>query len=271
MDKKYWFSVDSDDVHHHPSLSGHPTRSSISPWCLDLNSRSMSNALIESFHLLEEWWISRKEDELLTIFIIAEQLEDPKFVEAIQNLKSSRSGLTIGVHGLKHICWSAWGNCSDDFDKSLKKSIALIRNVAGETFRPWFRAPGGYIAPWMIPILKDHGIVLDSSINPVKLMKRKTGRDENGKINGWKNLIHEFNKKGIVEREWLVSNGMPTNGPALHIPLLRTHSKWVWKRKLSGSRCVNENELLDPNISVNSIYWHVLDHGRKGGWTPPIP
>ncbi len=27
----------------------------------------------------------------------------------------------------------------------------------------------------MIPILKNHGIVLDSSINPIRLLRRKTG------------------------------------------------------------------------------------------------
>ena len=271
MSNLHWFSVDSDDLHHHPSVSGHPTRSSILPWCLDIDSRPMSDALFKSFTFFQEWWVSRKDDDLLTIFIIGEQLDDPRFIEAIQNLISSRQGLTIGIHGLKHICWSAWENRSDDFSISLEKSINKIRNVVGESFRPWFRAPGGYIAPWMIPILKDHGIVLDSSINPVRLLQRKTGRDENGKINGWKKMIAAFNQTGIVEREWLTSHGIPTNGPALHLPLLRTHSAWVWKRVLSGSSCVNEKELLDPSISITSIYWHVLDHGRRKKWSPPIP
>ena len=78
-------------------------------------------------------------------------------------------------------------------------------------------------------------------------------------------------KNQIIEREWLSKNGMPTNGPALHIPLLRSHSKWVWKRKLSNLQCSNDLELLDPSIPIVSIYWHVLDHSRQGGWTPPLP
>lgn len=271
MSDRYWFSVDSDDLHHHPSVSGHPTRSSVLPWCLDADSRPMSDALFKSFQILQKWWVSRIDDDLLTIFIIGEQLDDPRFVEVIQNLISSRSGLTIGIHGLKHICWSAWGDRSDDFSRSLEKSINKIRNVAGESFRPWFRAPGGYIAPWMIPILKNHGIVLDSSINPIRLLRSKTGRDENGKINGWRKMIDAVNQSGIIERDWLTSNGLPTNGPALHLPLLRTHSKWVWKRALSGSRCANEKELLDSSTPIISIYWHVLDHGRKKSWFPPLP
>ena len=109
MSNRYWFSVDSDDLHHHPSVSGHPTRSSVLPWCLDVDSRPMSDALFKSFQILQEWWVSRIDDDLLTIFIIGEQLDDPRFIEVIQNLISSRSGLTIGIHGLKHICWSAWG------------------------------------------------------------------------------------------------------------------------------------------------------------------
>ena len=31
------------------------------------------------------------------------------------------------------------------------------------------------------------------------------------------------------------------------------------------------SELLDSSVSITSIYWHVLDHNRQGGWTPPIP
>ena len=214
---------------------------------------------------------SRIDDDLLTIFIIGEQLDDPRFVEVIQNLISSRRGLTIGIHGLKHICWSAWVDCSDDFSRSLEKSINKIRNVAGESFRPWFRAPGGYIAPWMIPILKNHGITLDSSINPVWLLRKKSGKNENGKINGWQQVRNELNKSQIIEREWLVKRGLPTNGPALHIPLLRSHSKWVWNKKLSNLQSSNDQELLDPSISIMSIYWHILDHNRRGGWTPPLP
>jgi len=119
--------------------------------------------------------------------------------------------------------------------------------------------------------MKKHGIVLDSSINPIWLLRRKSGKDENGRNYGWREVRSSLNENQIIEREWLVKHGMPTNGPALHIPMLRDHSKWVWKRELSNSRCVTEKELLDSSIYVNSIYWHVLDHGREGGWVPPIP
>ena len=94
---------------------------------------------------------------------------------------------------------------------------------------------------------------------------------ENGKLNGWQQVRNELNKSQIIEREWLVKRGLPTNGPALHIPLLRSHSKWVWNKKLSNLQCSNDQELLDPSISIMSIYWHILDHNRRGGWTPPLP
>ena len=271
MTARYWFSVDSDDLHHHPSISGHPTRSLTSPWCLESDSRPMSNSLGKSFENLEKWWINRPEEEMLTIFVIGEQLEDPNFVNALSSINKSRSGLTIGVHGLKHICWSAWGERQEEFRKALSKSIRIVSSIAGESFRPWFRAPGGYIAPWMIPILKDQGITLDSSINPVWLLRKKSGRDKNGNVNGWEKVRNELIRNQIIEREWLTTRGMPTNGPALHIPFLSLHSKWVWKRVLLDSHCTNEEELLNPSIPITSIYWHVLDHGRKGGWSPPIP
>ena len=89
MTSRYWFSVDSDDLHHHPSISGHPTRSKVSPWCLDLDPRPMSNTLIHSFKSLEKWWLTRKDDEILTIFVIAEQFEDQLFVDAINSIQNS--------------------------------------------------------------------------------------------------------------------------------------------------------------------------------------
>ena len=271
MTSRYWFSVDSDDLHHHPSISGHPTRSKITPWCLDLDPRPMSNTLIHSFNSLQKWWQTRGDEEILTIFVVAEQFEGPFFVDAIRSIQHSRPGLRIGIHGLKHICWSAWGNRSEEFNYALSESIRIIQTFSGAAFRPWFRAPGGYIAPWMIPILKSQGITLDSSINPVWLLRKKTGKNENKRINGWQKVRNEIIHNGIIEREWLVKRGLPTNGPALHIPFLRHHSKWTWKRELSNLQCSNDQELLDPTISMASIYWHVLDHSRQVGWTPPLP
>ncbi len=271
MTSRYWFSVDSDDLHHHPSISGHPTRSKVSPWCLELDHRPMSNTLNHSFKSLEKWWLTRKDDETLTIFVIAEQFEDPLFVDAINSIQNSRPGLRIGIHGLKHICWSAWGDCSEEFNSAISESIRIIQTFAGDSFRPWFRAPGGYIAPWMIPILRNQGITLDSSINPVWLLRKKTGKNGNGNVNGWQQVRNELNKCQIIEREWLVKRGLPTNGPALHIPILRSHSKWVWNKKLTNLQCSNDQELLDSSISIMSIYWHILDHNRHGGWIPPLP
>lgn len=271
MTSRYWFSVDSDDLHHHPSISGHPTRSKVSPWCLNLDSRLMSNTLNQSFKSLEKWWLTRRDDETLTIFVIAEQFEDPLFVDAICSIQNSRPGLRIGIHGLKHICWSAWGDRSEEFNYAISESIRIIQSFSGDSFRPWFRAPGGYISPWMIPILKKNEITLDSSINPSWLLKKKSGKNENGKFNGWQQVRNELKNNQIIEREWLVKHGLPTNGPALHIPLLKSHSKWVWNRKLSNLQCSNDQELLDSSVSITSIYWHVLDHNRQGGWTPPIP
>ncbi|HJM67002.1 MAG TPA: polysaccharide deacetylase family protein [Candidatus Thalassarchaeaceae archaeon] len=271
MTNLHWFSIDSDDLHHHPSISGHPSRSSESSWCLEIEPRPMSNTLATSFESLQKWWISRPEDDRLTIFIIGEQVADPRFVNAIQSLISSRAGLTIGIHGLNHICWSAWGKCSEEFSKAIKQSISAVEEVAGESFRPWFRAPGGYIAPWMASILSENGIILDSSINSVRMLRSKTGRDESGRIHGWKQTLDAIEQEGIVEREWLTSKGIPINGPALRIPVLRIYSRWIWKRTLSESRCATEKELEDPSSSISSLYWHVLDHSRNSGrWTPPI-
>ena len=30
--QRIWWSLDTDDVHHHPAISGHPSRSKDTPW-----------------------------------------------------------------------------------------------------------------------------------------------------------------------------------------------------------------------------------------------
>ena len=268
--QQIWCSIDTDDIHHHPNISGHPSRSKDTPWPQNTSLRTMSEQLNEGFNGFETWWSSQSEDSRITFFVIGEQLEDPSFIQRLQNLIALRPGITIGVHGWNHICWSAWKPRPDEFKSMIEKSIDLISSKVGSVFRPWFRAPGGYIAPWMAPILASAGIVMDSSINPVFLLRHKTGRDSSGKINGWDSIRKSMFESGIVEREWYTRHNLPVNGPALHHPVLRFHSRRTL-RKLSCVEYANDEDILSKSNSVVSIYWHLLDHARlNGGWAPPL-
>jgi hypothetical protein len=241
----------------------------------------------------------------VTIFCIAEQLDCSGFVACLSRLLA-RPNITVANHGWSHRCWSAWPADVDGFSAMLSASMSRLAEFVGDAWRPWFRAPGGYIAPWMAAPLAAAGITLDSSVNPSPLLSRKTGRrqalvlpgqgagevagegdgdgmDSNGifgqtknrGMNGWIEVIEAMRKAGIVERPWSslrswMTPTLPACGPALHLPLLGGAARRLWRRQ-TRSRAATEAELLDSDIEVNSLYWHILDHARRSGkWIPPI-
>ncbi|MEC8978498.1 MAG: polysaccharide deacetylase family protein [Candidatus Thermoplasmatota archaeon] len=268
--QRIWCSLDTDDIHHHPNISGHPSRSKDTPWPQNHTPRTMSERLNQGFDGFERWWSSQSEDSRITLFVVGEQLEDSNFTQRLQNLIGLRPGITIGVHGWHHICWSAWAPRPDEFKSMIEKSIEHISSTVGSVFRPWFRAPGGYIAPWMAPVLASVGISMDSSVNPVSLLRYKTGRDSTGKINGWDTIRKSMVESNIVEREWYTRHNLPVNGPALHHPALRFHSRISWRR-LRRAEYATDKEIQSQSNSVVSLYWHLLDHARlNGNWSPPL-
>jgi hypothetical protein len=241
----------------------------------------------------------------VTIFCIAEQLDCIEFAAAFSRLLA-RPNVTVANHGWSHRCWSAWPADVAGFSAMLNASMARLAEFVGDAWRPWFRAPGGYIAPWMAAPLAAAGITLDSSVNPSPFLSRKTGRraaavpagapvgelgadggeesqcsksesipTNSGGKNGWIAVIDAMRKAGIVERPWSsfrsgLTPTLPACGPALHLPLLGGAARRLWRRQ-TRSRLVTEVELLDSDIEVNSLYWHILDHTRRSGkWTPPI-
>ena len=91
------------------------------------------------------------------------------------------------------------------------KQLRLFADFAKANYRPWFRAPAGYMAPWMVAPLVDCGITVDSSINDSILTKGKSGRG-----NTWQQVREACQQDvGVIEREWLTKWKLPVNGPAL--------------------------------------------------------
>ena len=149
----------------------------------------------------------------------------------------------------------------------------IIKKFAGEFWRPWFRAPGGYVAPWMARILKDEGFILDSSINPTKFLSMKSGKSEKKLgYNGWSSVDLAMKNEGIIERPWLTTffPALPACGPALHIPILKNIASVTWK-KFSKGNFASEKQIQNPKINITTVYWHLLDYSKKGGsWIPPL-
>lgn len=268
---KIWLTMDTDDVFHHPKFQGHPTRSK-----KKTEEKSISNLMRTSIHQFEKWH-NNNINSPITIFIIAEQLECEEFKLLLEKLllKSQTNGgkITIGCHGYTHTCWSAFKPNKKEFKKDLVLAEKIIKKFAKGSWRPWFRAPGGYIAPWMAEVLKERKFVLDSSINPTIFLRIKSGKSQR-KIgfNGWRSIQNAMDRMKIIERPWLTTffPALPACGPALHIPILKTLAHATWK-KYSKANFATEDEIINPNLKITTVYWHLLDHSKYGGaWSPPL-
>tara|TARA_B100001750_G_scaffold240478_1_gene250292 strand:+ start:370 stop:1770 length:1401 start_codon:yes stop_codon:yes gene_type:complete len=258
-----WLSLDTDDICHHPKRYGHPTRTKgkavESPY-------SMSESLESGWRGFMQWRKGAGKDLPVTLFVIAEQLDDERFANWLRMLLQNDNFVTIATHGYKHRCWSAWPEDSVAFHQDLSLSISRLIEFAGEKFRPWFRAPGGYIAPWMADVLRRQGIILDSSVNNSIITRRKAGIQKD-----WSAVKSMLLRKGIVEREWTVWAGIPVTGPALRIPILRNIAKRRWRKSTRNKSCASEQILLNQNYSIDTLYWHLLDHARNDEkWAPPL-
>ena len=262
-DAVVWLSLDTDDTCHHPKRYGHPTRTKKGSTNLPYR---MSESLEVGWDGFMKWRNGAGKGLPVTLFVIAEQLDDERFATRLRTLLQSDDLVTIGTHGNRHRCWSAWPEDKAAFHHDLSISISRLFTFAGEQFRPWFRAPGGYIAPWMVDVLSREGIILDSSVNNSFLTRKKAGRQKD-----WGAVKIMLFRKGIVERQWKIWAGIPITGPALRIPILRIIAARRWRKITQNTSCAPERVILDQNYLIDSLYWHLLDHERDGGkWVPPL-
>ena len=244
-----WLTVDTDDLRHTPSSQGHPTRSKGTAH--EGTSPEMKLAM-KSFRE----WLDRTQVSL-TMFVIADQLDDGYFATWLKDLLENHDQVTIACHGLTHKCWSAYPKDEEGFLAALVEADVKLHKFAKDAWRPWFRAPAGYIAPWMAPIIAKAGFELDSSVNPSWIVRKKAGPWKD-----WNAVLKALKDSGLVSRPWLCKFGLPTCGPALSIPILRNNARRVWKKL---------GPFVLPDETEETVYWHVLDPGRKNGtWKPPF-
>ncbi len=153
-----WLSVDSDDLIHLPSNRGHPNRSSIPMPTWKTEGYQASQQLLEATDSFIQWVDGAPS---VTIFLIAEQLDCPELTKRLQVLLQ-KPNVLFACHGWGHRCWSAWPENIEEFSEMLVAARDRISAFAGDSWRPWFRAPGGYVAPWMAAPLAAAGFRLDS-------------------------------------------------------------------------------------------------------------
>lgn len=263
-----WLTVDFDDVRHIPSFYGHPTRSkhtydSITGSGLQ---ETLSEKFVQGMRGFSAWLETNAHP--VTVFVIGDLFLSQQFEQWFSELlEKYPSRITVGCHGWSHKSWSAWPKDIEGFNADLEKSTEVIAKYSKDSFRPWFRAPGGYIAPWMAPILAEQGYVLDTSINPSWLVKRKAGKG-----NSWQDVAIALNQNGIVSRPWKTHLGLPMNGPALSLFPLSLIAKSGWKKlPLPFTEATLEPALSSQDSNITTVYWHLLDHARSNGnWLPPL-
>ncbi|MEG3601861.1 MAG: polysaccharide deacetylase family protein, partial [Candidatus Thermoplasmatota archaeon] len=167
-----WLTVDTDDAHHRPWRQGHPTRSKDPDggW----TPRQPSEGWLRSIERFGDWM--EHSGHAVTVFVIQDQLEQPDARKALLDL-AARGGpqLTFASHGTSHRAWGAWPEDAARLTAAVKLSFAANAEAFGEQARPWFRAPSGYVAPWMADALADAGVTVDSSVNPSRLVRKKAG------------------------------------------------------------------------------------------------
>ena len=260
--KRTWLTVDFDDLRHVPSAQGHPTRSK-----KPVEAQGLSEGYSHGLERFEAWL--QGNEHPVTLFIIADLLHDEAFNRWLERMLAAFGHrLTVGCHGLTHRSWSAWPEDIEGFSSALQQATAMLEQACGASFRFWFRAPAGYIAPWMAGVLASQGYSVDSSVNPSWLVRKKAGKG-----NSWQDVTRAMQEAHVLERPWATRYSLPVNGPALTLFPLSIVAKGAWKRTppvLLANEVVKAVE--DSENPLNTLYWHVLDHGRNNGtWSPPLP
>ena len=261
MTAQTWLTVDSDDLRHLPVYQGHPTRSTTQ---YDGGEGILSTRFRNGWNGFVQWM--QGHNASVTLFVISDLLEQEDFSSLFKDALNHFSGrLTIGCHGHTHRSWSAWGEDKAGFAAMLRESTALLKHHAGEAFRPYFRAPSGYVAPWMAEALATAGYKVDSSVNPSWLVRKKAAGHR------WNDVTEAMNASGLVERPWLTAWSLPVNGPALFKFPLSLLARRAWRRTGPALTESEMHRVEDGKYDHRTVYCHILDFARnEGRWVPPL-
>ena len=194
-ERRLWLTIDSDDIRHLPRYQGHPLRSR-HPLPMDCTKSDPSPKLKIGMEGFSRWFAEAGE---VTLFLIADQLDSVDFKNWLKPMLDT-GRLRIASHGNTHRSWAAWPEDVEGFTAELQIATKRLKEFSGEAWRPWFRAPAGYIAPWMAQVLSKLGksISLAQTKNwPWQQLEQGRSGDEEQWFGG-KTMV---NKKGA----WIIS------------------------------------------------------------------
>ncbi len=204
MKNKIAFSIDMDDWYHSPLVCGANFSHfpSVSKFFAEWQGRYdyITESTKKLLHLLDEFNVTA------TIFVIADIVDNyPHLTEMLQ-----KSGHEIACHSLHHTIpyhskTKEQIQSVAEWESELVKSIEILQKTFNREIIG-YRAPGAYLADWMIPILIRNGIKYDSSVAFNSIYNKTNVKLEN--IPGYpyyldeKTLGRSDRNEGLMELPW---------------------------------------------------------------------
>lgn len=246
-------SVDVEDWYHVPAVTGSSfseysdVHEFFDDWNRDYDY--LTEPTYRTLDLLDDLGITA------TFFVVADVVDNyPGLVEAI-----SDRGHEIGCHGLHHECAIDPDTKEPRFSQAeysdrLRTAKAMLEEASGKRVNG-YRAPGAYVAGWILDVLEDIGFQYDSSVARNSLYNKTdqklTGVETTPYVPK-RGSLEPGGDRAFVEIPWPYLNTPIGKIPAAGGPLIRFFGRRVIQAGVKQS--------LSRGNSV--FYFHPLDIAR---------
>jgi len=269
MEYKLFVTIDVEDWYHIPSVCGSPfsVYKDVNEFFEKWKGRYdyLSEPTKRMLDLLDEFNITA------TFFVVADVVENyPGLVELI-----AEKGHEIACHGLHHSLKIHPKTKKplmsiDEFKRRTLKAKKMLEKACGDRVIG-YRAPGAYVAGWMLDALEDLGFKYDSSVC-VNSLYNKTDSSLNGvssypyypQKGGLESESGE--KRKLVEFPWaywdIFGLKIPTSGG----PMLRFLGAHVVLKGLKSSLKRGHTVFYFHPIDISSDRFPKVGKGRQLYW-----
>lgn len=247
-------TVDVEDWYHVPAVTG----SSFSKYAtvddFFAGWTDKYDYLTEPTHRILD--LLAEQDTRATFFVVADVLDHyPGLVERI-----AQAGHEIACHGLHHACGihpdtkePLWNPL--DFEQSVALAKARLEQASGQAVIG-FRAPGGFVAGWMLDVLETIGFRYDSSVCLNSLYSKMPSRPEGVTTVPYhpkRGGLEVGGPRSMLEMPWpswqILGKRLPTAGG----PFLR----------FFGARYIAKGLKQSLRAGHSVFYFHPIDVSRE--------
>lgn len=272
---KIFLSIDLDDWYHTPAITGSSFAmyKTVDDFFKDWNERFdyITDSTLKTLQLL------KRHNIRATFFVIADQVDRyPVIMKALKE-----SGHEIACHSLHHtVPFDTKTKVQTQSNDEWKSELVQAKNILENYFEReviGYRAPGAYLANWMIPILEECGFKYDSSVALNSLYNKTNVMLKNIPQNPYlinSNDLSALNPDtNIIEFPWanynLMGYYLPTAGSYFFRLLGNTFFQHVIKSNLKKGHTMfyfHTIEITDDKIPLENnkkrpLYW--INKGEK--------